>query len=286
MITGVLAAVVTAGLGLVVETWRGDGALAREIAADEHLDRVRAARGWLPSDADAVASASRDLREQGVELLVAREPFALSLPHGEVRGTAPARVPSRVARVVAEELARYPRGVLRRIGLWHVVLCDGLSEGAVPIPSLPHVDHSLLLDVSARGAYLRRLIHHEVFHFIDLADDGAVRRDPAWASLHEPAFPYGLGGRTMRRPAAADAAQAPAGFITPYATSALEEDKAETFAFAVAAPAMLLRRAHADPVVAAKVEALRLRLAAVDPALPALLDPVVTKGLAQPAGIR
>ena len=50
------------------------------------------------------------------------------------------------------------------------------------------------------------------------------------------------------------------GFVSKYATSALEEDKAETFAFLMAAPARLQAIAARDAVIRAKIAAVKAEL--------------------------
>jgi hypothetical protein len=50
------------------------------------------------------------------------------------------------------------------------------------------------------------------------------------------------------------------GFVSRYATSALEEDKAETFAFLMAAPVRLDAIAARDAVIRNKIVALRAEL--------------------------
>lgn len=52
-----------------------------------------------------------------------------------------------------------------------------------------------------------------------------------------------------------------------------EEDKAETFAFAMAHPAQTREQAEREPVVAAKLDDIARRLGTLDPEAPRLLDP-------------
>jgi hypothetical protein len=113
-------------------------------------------------------------------------------------------------------------------------------------------------------------VHHEVFHFLDYADDDQVRADPAWEKLNDRWFVYGSGGRFQRDPKSSGRAELP-GFVTRYAQSALEEDKAETFAFWMIDRPWLSARAKTDPVLAAKLAAIERQLAGagLEPTLPA-----------------
>jgi hypothetical protein len=201
----------------------------------------------------------------GVAVLYATTPFRVDLPNGEIIGDAPAvAAMETAAAVVAEELALLPPGFARAAGLGRVVLCGELTEARRPIPSLPNWRGTLLLDAGGSPEFLRRLLHHELWHFADLADDGDVVADGAWQALLPEGFAYAGGGRFMREPAAARPEAAPAGFVTPYATAALEEDKAETFAFMVTEPVTTRERALADPVLAAKVARIRELAATLD----------------------
>lgn len=248
----VAAVALTAGLGLAAEMNRDDrAAQARELENDAATREELLELGWAPIE-DATARALAD--ERGVELLVAERAFQLPLGNGPISGTPPgAAGVERAVVIVAEELRRLPEGFLASAGLWRVLFCEGLLEGDDVIPSLPNYRHTLLLDVQAEPAYLRRLVHHEVFHFVDYADDGIVLADRRWEALNRTGFAYGYGGRDMRGPEATPMREDLPGFVSLYATSALEEDKAEIFAFMMARPDAMRRLAARDEVIAAKM---------------------------------
>jgi hypothetical protein len=100
-----------------------------------------------------------------------------------------------------------------------------------------------------------------VFHFADYADDDQVKSDPGWAKENGDSFVYGSGGRFQRDPRSSSPESGSPGFVTRYATSALEEDKAETFAFLMVAPEMMAERIKTDPVLAHKVARVKAQLA-------------------------
>jgi hypothetical protein len=245
-----LAATLTAGTGLLAEALgEGPRAQAREDSADDAARERMLALGWHP-----LAGSSR---VRGVELLTARSGFELPLGHGMVTGAS--ATPEQVAfasRIVREELARLPAALLAAAELRRVVLCGSLREDRRPIPSLPNYNRTLLLDADAEETYLRRLVHHEIFHFIDLADDGSVLRDPAWTALNPAGFRYGQGGRAMRGPEAS-VDPPPPGFVSGYAMASLEEDKAEVFAEMMTGAARLRERAARDSVLHGKIARIR-----------------------------
>jgi hypothetical protein len=255
---------VTLALAVVVTTtaWLGGGVLlggggliARERDLDDAV-RVQLAKiGWRPPTSPALRDVAAKLdRERRVALLHTDSLFELPLPYGAVRG-GPATEEQLVTAsvVIADELRLLPAAFLGAIGLWRVLLCANLSEDGRAIPSLPNYRHTLILDVAdASPAYLRRLLQHEVFHFFDLADDGMLVNDMRWLALNPTGHEYGYGGRSMRDPAATMLSEAP-GFVTRYATSALEEDKAELFSLMMTHPAAMRQRAARDTFVAAKM---------------------------------
>jgi len=226
-------------------------------------------QGFRPLEPDLAGAAVRRLADATrVELLASSSLFDLPLANGPVTGEPPTEPElSTAVAVVAEELARYPREFIERSGLRRVLLCRALAEGGRAIPSLPNFQRSLLLDVEATPEFLRRLIHHEVFHFADFADDEQVQDDPEWERENGAFFVYGPGGRYVRSPSAGATSGAPPGFVTPYATSALEEDKAETFAFMMVAPGAIGERARTDRVLQAKTQAVARQVLALSPAM-------------------
>jgi len=250
----ILGAVITAaGVGVFARRASGAG-----DPQDEGLP--------LPVDAPTYGF-SPMMRVNGVAVLEGTHDFRMALPNGPVKGAAPDKNRSAAATaLLRRELARYPKGFFTKINMAGVVLASDLVENDTPIPSLPNVARLLLLDVDAAELDLVRAVHHEIWHFADLADDGVLSPDPKWRALNPPGTFYGAGGRSIRGSWAAKPATDLPGFVSAYATAGDEEDKAETFAFVVAK-----RKLPDDPVVKAKVDLLRVRLAALDGEAPSRL---------------
>ncbi len=256
----VLAALVGAPLlGALGDRLVGDAA-ARETRASEAkaLAATLAARGWAPSEGRAAA----ELAARDVILLSATRSFEIELAHGTLRGGAPTpEAIDRAGRVLSAELARYAPGWLAKAGLARVVLAADLTEGGAPIPSLPNHLQTLVIDVGVGEAYLARLVHHEVFHFFDRASRARLSPDPEWDALNAPGFDYGAGGRSMRSPWVGERRADLPGFVTSYATSGVEEDKAETFALAMT-DGTVRAQAERDPTLAKKLALAESRLEA------------------------
>lgn len=245
-------------LGLAVVATGAIGIAARSAS---HASDASAA---LPTDTARFGFATRE-RINDVVLFQATQPFEVRLGNGPIRGDLPdARDYENARGHVIRELGRYTPSFCDRIHLRGVVLTGRLHEGESEIPSLPNVGGLMLLDVGANELDLVRALHHEVFHFADLADDGTLKVDARWAALNPPGFTYGAGGRTLRSRWAALPTDLP-GFVSAYATSGSEEDRAETFAFAVARKTTLDERLGRDPVLTAKVRDIARRIEALDP---------------------
>lgn len=269
-----LALVVTPAIGLLAEKLDDPTAvrLAQAEEADQDARDAMRKRGWapFPDQGPGADSAAHLLKSRGVELLHPTKSFRLDIGGGPLHGrAASAAASAAAARVVTAELLRYPRAFLRASRFRRVLLCSGLEEGKVDIPSLPNYEHTLLLDIDAKPFELRRLLDHELFHFADYADDNDVRHDPAWDKLNDHWFTYGDGGRFMRDPDSARLTEKLPGFVTRYATSALEEDKAETFAFMMVAPHKVMNMASRDPILEKKIRAIEQQVERLTPSIDA-----------------
>ncbi len=263
--TTCVALLLVAATGLIAETALNKEALADYRRAEAHAERIDAAarRGWI---LDESSGANRLRDTTGVRALVASRAFRVSLLDGELRGGEPDAGQARTfLDIVTSELSRYPEAVLDRAGLRYVLLCDSLTRDGDRIGSLPNLESTLVLDVSTSHDFLRRLIHHEVFHFLDFADDHQLGRDADWEALNDHFFTYGDGGRHERKPGSARLGSGSTGFLTAYSMAALEEDKAELFSFLMAQPAAVRDASETDPIVRAKVSALRAQVLRFDP---------------------
>ena len=82
-------------------------------------------------------------------------------------------------------------------------------------------------------AYIRIVLHHEFFHFIDYADDQSYE-DDEFEDLNEKGFEYGDGGDSEREWIKLD--KDTKGFINHYSTTDLAEDKAEIYQYLIGCP--------------------------------------------------
>ena len=162
---------------------------------------------------------------------------------------------------IATEFLLYPPGVVKQTRLKRIVLCRGLSFAGQSRAAVPDFEHDTLYYDVVAGAYSRRYqrhaIHHEFFHIIDYRDDGEVYSDNRWARLNPQKFRYGEGGAKMQNDPLSGLPRDIPGFLTKYATSGVEEDKAEIFAYMMTDYPAVAKRAGTDRVIREKMTAMK-----------------------------
>jgi hypothetical protein len=268
-LTVALALIITPSVGLLAAESRDPKAESEQLAreADLSLRADLLGQGFAPFS-ERGERGELTLQALGIEVLTPERDFQLEAGSAALTGKpADALVVERALAPLAVELSRYPKAFLQRARFRRLLLCAALHEGDNAIPSLPNYHGALVLDVDADAPFLRRLVHHEVFHFADYADDDQLSHDPAWSALNDRYFVYGSGGRFLRTPGAGRFTDKTPGFVSEYATSALEEDKAETFAMRMVAPRALELRGQMDEIVRAKSAAVEAQLRKLSPAL-------------------
>ncbi len=268
MLTVAVALLVTPGVGLLAAELRDPQAERARLAqeADWALRADLFQHGIAPLAGKGAANTV--LAALGVEVVVPGRAVQLESGASTLSAVPASKAATeRALATLANELARYSAEFLRRARLHRLLLCTELHEGSVAIPSLPNYHGTLIVDVDADAPFLRRLVHHEIFHFADYADDDQLSHDPAWLGLNDHYFVYGDGGRFQREPGAGRFRSDLPGFVSRYATSGLEEDKAETFAMYMAAPDAFAALAASDPIVDAKWRAVKAQLQKLSPSL-------------------
>lgn len=206
-----------------------------------------------------------------LDLVTQKPAFPVKTAHGAIDGAvADGKDVESYAAIFAFEWALYPQELVKKTRLKTVVFCKDLSFAGQNRTAVPDFEHdTLYLDVT-RGRhderYVRKVIHHEFFHFVDLRDDGLLYEDDRWANLNPPQFKYGPGGAKLQDdPTATTTGRDEPGFLNRYATSGVEEDKAELFAHLMVEPKLVAERAEKDKYVRAKVERMRELVLAFSP---------------------
>jgi hypothetical protein len=219
-----------------------------------------------PSDGERRALTEM-ARRDAIEIVTLDPQFPIATTYGKIAGRAAAGDEiDRYSVLFLREFSLYPPSLIKRCGLKRIVLCKELAFDGQLRGAIPDFEHDTLsLDVLRGGydpLYLCKVLHHEFFHIIDYRDDGHVYEDKEWAALNPPGFKYGTGGKNAQHVASArELTEKFPGFLNYYATTGVEEDKAEVFANLIVDPAYVAKRAKADRVLGAKVHAIKNALA-------------------------
>ena len=145
-------------------------------------------------------------------------------------------------KIFQEEFNKYPPEFIRKSNLKWVVIVKNLSYLGHHRAAIPDYRREILYyDVAYGGCgtrYLRHVVHHEFYHMIEEEFNGNVfYKDTDWSKLNSKDFKYGKGGwhfiKQLKRNGSnfKKPFHPRPGFVTPYATSGLEEDKAEVYAY-------------------------------------------------------
>ena len=134
----------------------------------------------------------------------------------------------------------YPKSFIRKVNLQRVTFVHDIkfttnnyTQERTGCPEYNQT-HSIILAIQERNlAYIRIVLHHEFFHYIDYADDKSFD-DEGWENLNQKGFEYGNGGDSEREWIKLE--KGVNGFINHYSTTALEEDRAEIYQYLIGCP--------------------------------------------------
>lgn len=202
-----------------------------------------------------------------LDILTSELRLPVKTRHGEIAGKeADAAQLAAYTHLFVPEFALYPTQMVKRARLRRIILCRDLSFAGQLRTAIPDFENdTLYLDI-VRGventSYVRKVIHHELFHIIDYRDDGVLYGDDRWVALTPPPFKYGRGGKFAQdiSETATLTTKYP-GFLNHYSTTGVEEDKAEVFANLIVDAEYVADRVKTDAVLRAKVERMKELLA-------------------------
>ncbi len=159
------------------------------------------------------------------------------------------------------ELSLYRASFLKKAGLRRVVLCSALNWSGEERSGLACKQNSeLYFDITAaqfNDRYQRTVIHHELYHLVDFAEDGQDTVDETWRRLNGTSYVYKKRTLDFRASMLVGSIE---GFLTSYATTNVAEDKAETYSNMVVSPKRVRELAASDLVLSAKVSLIRKRM--------------------------
>ncbi len=207
-----------------------------------------------------------------VELVAGDETFPVASSAGQITGkNALSSEIDLCLYLFRKEIGKYPKEIFPLMQLKRVVFCRELAVDSQPRAAVADWDHGTLYVEIHSGIYAdnhrRKMIHHEIYHLIDFADDGVLGRDPDWVALNPPDFFYG--GDTKLDQKTTAATHPSPGFISTYARLNVAEDKAETFASLMVYDVKVQLLFKQESVLGGKVQQLKQELAIFCPQLDA-----------------
>ncbi|HEY9784601.1 MAG TPA: putative zinc-binding metallopeptidase [Candidatus Obscuribacterales bacterium] len=166
------------------------------------------------------------------------------------------------AAVLSCELGIYSPSIIRKSHLEKVTLCGGIrgENAGCAGQAHPHAGEIVIEVAPLRGDWRKRrmCIHHEIFHLVDYFDDVLQYIDPWWESLNEKGFAYSkqnLNRGGSNRP----------GFVSAYAMSAVQEDKAEVFCHMIIEYKKLEQLSQSDVFLRRKIDRMKNLLRTFSP---------------------
>lgn len=196
----------------------------------------------------------------GIVVIRQNPSFPETTRWGPIEGAAAAAPDlQRYERLFCEEFSLYPPTLIQKTKLRRVVVCTQLMFSGQRRYAVPDFEHdTYYLDVGTgipSSRYLRHVIHHDFFHIVDVRDDGLLYEDERWRILNPDDFQYGKGGAAaLDNSATGILTNKYPGFLTHYATTGVEEDKAEVFSHLIVNGDLVSKRTEDDPVLKEKVE--------------------------------
>ena len=134
----------------------------------------------------------------------------------------------------------YPKEFIKKTSLKALTLVhditfktDSYTQDRKGCPEYKNTKSIVFSADETNFAYIRIVLHHEFFHFIDFIDDGSFE-DDEFEKLNEEGFEYGEGGDSERQWIKLD--KNTRGFINHYSTTDLAEDRAEIYQYLIGCP--------------------------------------------------
>ena len=177
----------------------------------------------------------------GIKLVIPVSQYSLKSLSFDIEGDPPTKTDlDCYCPILFMEFWIYGKSFIKASKLKRIILLHNISytnsEGTQDRAGCPEYDLTRSLTFAIREknlAYIRIVLHHEFFHFIDYADDQDFN-DDGWSELNQKGFEYGEGGDTEREWIKLE--KNVMGFINHYSTSALEEDRAEIYQYLMSCP--------------------------------------------------
>jgi len=131
-------------------------------------------------------------------------------------------------KIINQNLSKYSRNFLKIINLKYIVLCKNLSISGMYTAGIPdNIMKTLILDTEFNKKYFERVIHHEIFHIINLSYKELFNENE-WINFNKKDFQYAKCS-TCSDKIDLNTYIDTDGFLTEYSKTTPSEDMAEVF---------------------------------------------------------
>ena len=131
-------------------------------------------------------------------------------------------------KIINQNLSKYSRNFIKIINLKYIVLCKNLSISGMYTAGIPdNIMKTLILDTEFNKKYFERVIHHEIFHIINLSYKELFNENE-WINFNKKDFQYAKCS-TCTDKIDLNTYIDTDGFLTEYSKTTPSEDMAEVF---------------------------------------------------------
>ena len=131
-------------------------------------------------------------------------------------------------KIINQNLSKYSRNFLKIINLKYIILCKNLSISGMYTAGIPdNIMKTLILDTEFNKKYFERVIHHEIFHIINLSYKELFNENE-WINFNKKDFQYAKCS-TCTDKIDLNTYIDTDGFLTEYSKTTPSEDMAEVF---------------------------------------------------------
>lgn len=146
----------------------------------------------------------------------------------------------------------YKRDFLQKINLKYIVLCKNLKVSEISALGFANPEmKTLIFNINTDEKLLDRVLHHEVFHFIQHGNEDLFNR-VNWEKLNDSSFKY-QDCSTCTEKLGLNYSNSNNGFLTDYSMSTAYEDMAEVYSFMITNKNLLIERSKKDAVIEKKI---------------------------------
>jgi hypothetical protein len=161
------------------------------------------------------------------------------------------------------EFSKYPKSWVKKLGLKKIYIATKVTN-VYKVAAIPRSPSEMIYSIEyGTDDYARGVVHHEFHHFVDYYRFGSYYpNDTTWNNLNDTGFTYGSGGFSAYEDGWDNSEHPEEGFVTGYAMTGSEEDRAEVFAYIMvdSRNTRLYRWAKTDDILLDKIKYMKNKL--------------------------